>query len=70
MTRLASHCLSALLIALTLAACGNDEPAPEEGHTPADAALFVGGVDVSAAWSFRQARPCVSRSGSWTSTAT
>ena len=49
MTRLASHSLSDLLIALTLAACGSDEPAPEEGHTPADAALFVGGVDVSAA---------------------
>ena len=48
MTRLASHSLSALLIALTLAACGSDESAPEEGHTPADAALFVGGVDVSA----------------------
>jgi hypothetical protein len=49
MTRVACHALTALLIALTLAACGSDEPPPEEGHTPADAALFVAGVDVSAA---------------------
>jgi len=48
MTRLASHALSTLLIALTLAACGNDESGPEETHTPVDAALYVGDLDVSA----------------------
>jgi hypothetical protein len=49
MTRLASRSLPAMLIALTLAACGSNEPPPEEGHTPANAALFVGDVNVSAA---------------------
>ena len=36
-----------LLAVLAVAACGDDETAPEEGHTPDDAALFVNGVDVS-----------------------
>jgi hypothetical protein len=48
MRRFTAPYLPVLLVALTLAACGNNEPPPEEGHTPVDAALFVGGVDVSA----------------------
>jgi hypothetical protein len=38
---------AALLVALVLAACGDDETGPEEGHTPDAAALFVNGTDVS-----------------------
>jgi hypothetical protein len=47
MTRLTCLSLSALFTTLTFAACGNDESGPEEGHTPADAALFVGGFEVT-----------------------
>lgn len=36
----------ALIAALLLPACG-DETAPEEGHMPVDAALFVRGTDVT-----------------------
>ena len=36
-----------LALAAVLAACGGDETAPEEGHTPASAAVFVGGIDVT-----------------------
>jgi hypothetical protein len=46
MTRSVFRCTSLLLAALAFAACGDDETAPEEGHTPVDAALFVDGVDV------------------------
>jgi hypothetical protein len=47
MTRLAPLSASALLMLLALSACGNDETGPEEGHTPVDAALFVGGTEVT-----------------------
>jgi hypothetical protein len=33
--------------ALALAACGDDEAAPEEGHHPHSAALFVAGIEVT-----------------------
>lgn len=47
LTRLALLPLAAL--ALTLSACDSDEPAaPEGGHTPASAKIFVNDVDVSA----------------------
>lgn len=39
--------LALVAVALTLAACSDDETGPEEGHTPSDAALFVEGVDVT-----------------------
>ena len=48
MARVASHSLAALLIALALAACTNDESGPEESHTPVSAALYIGNLDVSA----------------------
>jgi hypothetical protein len=47
MTRSAFGYAVAVLASLTLAACDDDEAGPEEGHTPDDAVLFVGGVDVS-----------------------
>jgi hypothetical protein len=47
MTRSAFRCTSLLLAALALAACGDDETGPEEGHTPVNAALFVNGVNMS-----------------------
>ena len=46
MPRSAFRCTTLLLAALAFAACGDDETAPEEGHTPVNAALFVNGVDV------------------------
>ena len=39
---------SALLGAVVLGACGEDEAAAPHGHTPASAKLFVNDVDVSA----------------------
>jgi hypothetical protein len=36
-----------LLTAFVFAACGGDETAPEEGHTPDAARLFVNGTDVT-----------------------
>ena len=47
MTRSVSRSTAILLAVLAFAGCGDDETAPEEGHTPDDAALFVNGVDVS-----------------------
>lgn len=47
MTRLPVSRLSLVIATAILLACGGDESGPEEGHTPADAALFVGGVDVT-----------------------
>jgi hypothetical protein len=47
MRRRNTFSLSALLIALAFAGCSGDETGPEQGHTPADAALFVGGVEVT-----------------------
>lgn len=47
MSRVASRFLPILIAALAVAGCSNDETGPEEGHTPSDAALFVGGVDVT-----------------------
>ena len=47
MTRSISRSTAILLAMLAFAACGDDETAPEEGHTPDDAALFVNGTDVS-----------------------
>jgi len=37
----------ALALTVALAGCGSDETAPEEGHTPASAAVFVGEFDVT-----------------------
>jgi hypothetical protein len=49
MTRSAFGFTAALLASLTIVACGDDdETAPEEGHTPHGAALFVYGLDASA----------------------
>ena len=45
--RFASRTTAILLIAAAFASCGGDETAPEEGHTPDQAALFVNGADVS-----------------------
>jgi hypothetical protein len=45
MTRSAFRSTAILLAALV--ACGDDETAPEEGHTPDAAALFVNGTDVT-----------------------
>ena len=47
MTRSVSRSTAILLAVLAFAACGDDETAPEEGHTPDAAALFVNGTDVS-----------------------
>ena len=47
MTRSVSRSTAILLAVLALAACGDDETAPEEGHAPDDATLFVNGTDVS-----------------------
>ncbi|HEY7503544.1 MAG TPA: hypothetical protein VH700_05525 [Gemmatimonadales bacterium] len=47
MTRSHFRSTAILLTVLAFAACGDDETAPEEGHTPDDAALFVNGTDVS-----------------------
>jgi hypothetical protein len=47
MTRSFSRSTTILLAVLALASCGDDETAPEEGHAPDDAALFVNGTDVS-----------------------
>ena len=47
MTRSISRSTAILLAMLAFAACGDDETAPEEDHTPDDAALFVNGTDVS-----------------------
>jgi hypothetical protein len=47
MTRSVSRSTAIFLAVLALAACGDDETSPEEGHTPDDAALFVNGTDVS-----------------------
>ncbi len=47
MTRTALPWLSAVIATALLSACGGDESGPGEDHTPADAALFVGGVDVT-----------------------
>ena len=47
MTRSAFRCTTLLLAALAFAACGDDETGPDDGHTPANAALFVNGVDMS-----------------------
>jgi hypothetical protein len=47
MTRSFSRSTAILLAVLAFAACGDDETAPEEGHTPVDAALFVNGTDVT-----------------------
>ncbi len=47
MTGSALRSTCVLLAALMFAACGDDETAPEEGHTPDDAALFVNGTEVT-----------------------
>jgi len=47
MTRPALTSTAIFLTAIAVAGCGDDETAPEEGHTPDDAALFVNGTDVS-----------------------
>jgi hypothetical protein len=47
MSIIAIRFLPAVLLAACLAGCGNDETEPEETHTPASAAVFVGGVDVT-----------------------
>ena len=39
--------LPALVLAAGLVACSDDETGPEENHTPARAAVFVNGADVS-----------------------
>jgi hypothetical protein len=39
--------LSTLALAASLVACSDDETGPEETHTPARAAVFVDGADVS-----------------------
>ena len=39
--------LPAVLAALTVAACSDDETGPEESHTPERAAIFVDGIDAS-----------------------
>jgi hypothetical protein len=36
-----------LVLALALAACGDDEAPPEEGHHPHSAALFIAGTEVT-----------------------
>ena len=36
-----------LALAALLAGCGGDETAPEQGHAPASAGVFVGGIDVT-----------------------
>jgi hypothetical protein len=41
------RCAPALLLAGAIAACGDDETAPEEHHTPASARVFVGEADAS-----------------------
>ena len=45
--RFAPRATAILLTAAAFASCGGDETAPEEGHTPDQAALFVNGADVS-----------------------
>ena len=47
MTRSALTSTAIFLTAIAFAGCGDDETAPEEGHIPDDAALFVNGTDVS-----------------------
>ena len=47
MTRAVHRRTAVLLTALALAACGDDETEPDEGHTPEDAALFVNGTEVT-----------------------
>jgi hypothetical protein len=47
MTRIGSWSVPILMTALTIAGCGGDETTPPEDHTPSNAALFVGGLDVS-----------------------
>jgi hypothetical protein len=47
MTRIASWSVPLLIAALAVAGCGGDETGPVEDHTPANAKLFVGGLDAS-----------------------
>lgn len=47
MTRPALTSTAIFLTAIAVAGCGDDETAPDEGHTPDAAALFVNGTDVS-----------------------
>jgi hypothetical protein len=47
MPRFAFRSVAVFLAALALAGCDDDEIAPEEGHTPDDAALFVDGTEVT-----------------------
>lgn len=47
MMRIVSWSVPILIAALAAAGCGGDETAPPEDHTPSNAALFVGGLDVS-----------------------
>ncbi len=47
MTRTALPWLSAVIATVLLSACGGDESGPEEGHTPANAALFVEDEEVT-----------------------
>ena len=47
MTRPAFRATAIFLTAIAFAGCGDDETAPEEGHIPDAAALFVNGTDVS-----------------------
>jgi len=47
MTRPALTSTAIFLTAIAFAGCGDDETAPDEGHTPDAAALFVNGTDVS-----------------------
>ena len=44
---LLTRCFPTLALVAGLSACGGDETSPEEGHTPASAAVFVGGTDVT-----------------------
>ncbi len=43
----ATRITPAILLTLSLLACGGDETDPGEDHTPASAALFVDGVDAT-----------------------
>jgi hypothetical protein len=46
-SRLLTRHFPALILIAALSACGGDETSPEEGHTPASAAVFVGGIEVT-----------------------
>jgi hypothetical protein len=49
MTRVASLSVALLIAVLAVPGCGDEETGPVEDHTPADAKLFVGGLEVTGA---------------------